>query len=352
MLIGRLDSRIVNCNTSLQKAREQMTDLRKVDINLIVVLDAILAEKNLTRAGDVVGMTQPSVSGALARLRQQFDDPLLVRAGRGFELTPKARELQPLVDEAMGEISRIYDLSPTFDARSSTRTFLISASDYLLSQLTGPLLRLLEQAAPHISVEFDALPADTNVTPNDLLRRDVIISGTGRGVPGKRQSLFSDRFVCIVDQSNERLSGGKLSITDLQEMRHVRSFFGDAVQTHVDDMLSAAGITPRIAMSVQGFLPVPHTVSGTQFVGFVPERLSTQSAATLGLVIAETELQGGTLIEAAHWHPSKNGDPAIKWLVKMLRDASEVVEFGDDIQDAEGGSSAYTPHSGDAGGFD
>jgi LysR family nod box-dependent transcriptional activator len=105
-------------------------------------------------------------------------------------------------------------------------------------------------------------------------------------------------------------------------------------------------------MSVQGFLPVPHTVSGTQFVGFVPERLSTQSAATLGLVIAETELQGGTLIEAAHWHPSKNGDPAIKWLVKMLRDASEVVEFGDDIQDAEGGSSAYTPHSGDAGGFD
>jgi LysR family nod box-dependent transcriptional activator len=112
-------------------------------------------------------------------------------------------------------------------------------------------------------------------------------------------------------------------------MQHVRSFFGSAVQTHVDDMLSSAGITPRIAMSVQGFLPVPHTVSGTPFVGFVPERLATQSAETLGLVVAETELPSAILVEAAHWHPSKNGDPAIQWLVKLLRDASEVVEFGD-----------------------
>jgi LysR family nod box-dependent transcriptional activator len=312
-----------------------MTDLRKVDVNLIVVLDAILSEKNLTRAGELVGMTQPSVSGALARLRQQFDDPLLIRAGRGFELTPKALELVPLVEEAMGEISRVYDLSPTFDPATSTRTFLISASDYLLSQLTGPLLRILEDVAPQINIECDALPADANVSPNDLLRRDVVISGTGRGVPGKRQSLFSDRFVCIVDRGNERLLGGKLTTNDLQEMQHVRSFFGSAVQTHVDDMLSSAGITPRIAMSVQGFLPVPHTVSGTRFVGFVPERLAAQSADTLGLVVAETELPSAILVEAAHWHPSKNGDPAIQWLVKLLRDASEVVEFGDAGFDSE-----------------
>ena len=307
-----------------------MTDLRKVDINLIVILDAILTEKNLTRAGELVGMTQPSVSGALARLRQQFDDPLLVRSGRNFELTPKAQELAPLVSEAMGEIERVYDLSPTFDPATSSRTFLISASDYLLSQLTGPLLRLLDERAPGVTIEFDALPADTNVSPNDLLRRDVIISGTGRGVPGKRQSLFSDQFVCIVDGANERLRDGTLALTDLAEMQHVRSFFGHAVQTHVDDMFSAAGITPRIAMSVQGFLPVPHTVSGTQFVGHAPERLATQSAATLGLVVATTDLNAGTLVEAAHWHPSKNSDPAIQWLVKMLRDASEVVEFGDE----------------------
>lgn len=305
-----------------------MTDLRRVDVNLIVVLDAILTEKNLTRAGELIGMTQPAVSGALARLRQQFDDPILVRAGRGFELTAKGEELVPLVHDAMVEISRTLELLPTFDPLTSTRTFLISASDYLLSQMTSSLLLLLEREAPGINVEFDALPSDTTVEPTDLLRRDVFIVGTGRGVPGKRQSLFSDRFVCIVDATNPRLRNGSLSLTDLADLRHVHSSFGHRVHTHIDDMLEAAGITPRIGLSVQGFLPVPFMVSGTTMVGHVPERLAHQYREQLGLVIAQTPLSAMTLVEAAHWHPSKTEDPAIKWLVGMLRKAAELVEFG------------------------
>ena len=310
-----------------------MTELRKVDINLLLVLDAILTERNLTRAGDLVGMTQSSVSGALTRLRAQLDDPLLVREGREFRLTPKAEELVPVVRDAVNEVSRLLETTPTFDPLVSTRTFLISASDYLLSEITGPLLRLLETAAPHVNIEFDALPADTVVSPNDLLRRDVIISGTGRGVPGKRQSLFSDTFVCIVAADNPRLADGRLSIDDLREMQHVRSDFGEAVQTHVDDMLSSAGIAPKVALSVQGFLPVPHMVSGSPFVGHVPERLALRTAEQLDLVIAATDITGSTLIEAAHWHPSKNTDPAITWLVSMLREASVLVEFGDEPLD-------------------
>lgn len=307
-----------------------MTDLRKVDVNLIVVLDAILKEKNLTRAGELIGMTQPAVSGALARLRQQFDDPILVRNGRFFELTAKAQELVPLVDEALTEISRVLELSPTFDPATSSRTFFISASDYVLSQMTGVLLGLLAQEAPGIHVEFDSLPADAVVSPNDLLRRDVIISGTGRGVPGKKQSLFSDRFVCVVARSNERGETGQLSLDDLQHMRHVRSNFGESIHTHVDDMFTSAGIVPRIAISVQGFLPVPFVISGTGFVGYVPERLALAFQDTLGLRIVETPLHPPTLVEAAHWHPSKTNDPAIKWLVSLLRRAAELVEFGHD----------------------
>lgn len=304
-----------------------MTDLRKVDVNLIVVLDAILKEKNLTRAGELIGMTQPAVSGALARLRQQFDDPILVRNGRGFDLTPKAEALAPLVDDAMIEISRVLDLSPTFDPLTSTRTFFISASDYVLAQMTGVLLGLLAEVAPGVHVEFDSLPVDANVSPNDLLRRDVIIVGTGRGVPGKKQSLFSDRFVCIVDATNPRVVDGKLTVNDLQEMRHVRSSFGESIHTHVDDMFTSAGFVPRVAVSVQGFLPVPFVVSGTGFVGYVPERLALAYQDRLGLAIVETPLSPPTLVEAAHWHPSKTNDPAIKWLVALLRRAAEIVEF-------------------------
>lgn len=305
-----------------------MTDLRKVDINLIVVLDAILTERNLTHAGELIGMTQPAVSGALARLRQQYDDPILVRVGRGFELTPRAEELVPIVHEAMVEISRTMDLLPTFDPATSTRTFYISASDYLLSQMTSALLSVIEAEGPGINVEFDSLPAGTAVEPNDLLRRDVMIAGTGRGVPGKKQSLFSDRFVCIVDKTNPRLREGQLSLSDLADLRHVHSSFGEHAHTHVDDMLSDAGIFPRVGVTVQGFLPVPFMVSGTAMVGFVPERLAEQYNEQLGTVIVQTPLSAATLVEAAHWHPSKTADPALKWLVSMLRKAAELVEFG------------------------
>ncbi|GAB3616132.1 LysR family transcriptional regulator [Okibacterium endophyticum] len=312
--------------------RAVLADLRKVDVNLLVVLDAILTEKNLTRAGECIGMTQPAVSGSLARLRQQFDDPILVRSGRGFELTAKGEELIPLVRQAMQEVSRTLELLPTFHAATSTRTFYLSASDYLLSQLTSPLLRLLAEHAPGVDVEFDSLPVGAAVTESDLLRRDLVVAGAGRGVPGARQSLFSDRFVCLAGANNPRLRAGRLSMTDLAELRHVRSSFGEGIVTHIDDLLAAAEISPRIGVSVQGFLPVPFVITGTSMIGFVPERVALQHLDDLQLVIPETPLPAATLVEAAFWHPSKSEDPAVKWLVKMLRHASELVEFGDDYE--------------------
>ncbi len=302
-----------------------MTDLRRIDVNLIVVLDAILTEMNLTRAGEAVGMSQPAVSGALARLRQQYGDPLLVRKGRVFELTELAEALKPIVAEAMNEIQRTFEIMPTFDPKVSTRTFSIAASDYVLSQMTGQLLELIEQEAPGVNISFDSLPPDASVSPVDLLRRDVIISGDPR-IAGKRKSLFSDRFVCIVDDKNPRLRGGKLSLADLEELRFVRATFGEDITTQVDQLLSQAGVVPRIGITVRGFVPVPFAVADSTMIGFVPERLAEQYKESLGLVIAETPLPPSMLIEAVHWHPSKTSDPALKWLIEMLRKTSENIE--------------------------
>ena len=302
-----------------------MTDLRRIDVNLIVVLDAILTEMNLTRAGEAVGMSQPAVSGALARLRQQYGDPLLVRKGRVFELTELAEALKPIVAEAMNEIQRTFEIMPTFDPQVSTRTFSIAASDYVLSQMTGQLLELIEHEAPGVNISFDSLPPDASVSPVDLLRRDVIISGDPR-IAGKRKSLFSDRFVCIVDDKNPRLRGGKLSLADLEELRFVRATFGEDITTQVDQLLSQAGVVPRIGITVRGFVPVPFAEADSTMIGFVPERLAEQYKESLGLVIAETPLPPSMLIEAVHWHPSKTSDPALKWLIEMLRKTSENIE--------------------------
>lgn len=305
-----------------------MTDLRRVDLNLIVVLDAVLTERNLTRAGETLGMTQPAVSGALARLRQQFDDPLLVRQGRVFELTPLAERLLPAVQRAMIEIHRTLDVLPTFDPASTTRTFYLSTSDYVLSELTGPLQAIVRERAPRARVEFDPLPLNEPVSPVDLLRQDVVIAGTGRGVPGKHRPLFLDRFVCVASADHPRLVDGRLDLDAVAQSRHVHSDFGARSLTHVDEMLESAGITPRIAVTVHGFLQVPFMVAGSDLIGFVPERIALRHGKALGLVIAETPVEPMTLVEAAHWHPSRSHDPALTWLVDMLLLASEVVEFG------------------------
>lgn len=311
-----------------------MTDTRKLDFNLIVVLDALLSEQNLTRAGERIGMTQSAVSASLARLRAIYDDPLLERSGRGFVLTPRAMALIPVVAECVTEVERTLTVLPTFDPATDTRTFVVSASDYVMAELTRALLSLLKSHAPRTRVEFVPLPAAERLTPVDLLRSDVTIAATGRGIPGKRMSLFSDRLVCIADAANPAVHDGAISSEDLDRLPYVRADFGNQITTNIDDMLEDSGITVQPAVTVRGFLPVAFTIARTEWIGWVPERTARRYAASLGLVIVRTPVAPRVLVEAAHWHPSKSDDPALTWFVATLREAAALVEFGDDVDDA------------------
>jgi LysR family nod box-dependent transcriptional activator len=318
-----------------------MTDLRRIDVNLIVVLDAILTEMNLTRAGELVGMSQPAVSGALARLRTQFDDPLMVRKGKTFEATPRALELKPLVALAMQEIQRTFEILPTFDPKTSTRTFYIETSDYVLSLITSPLINLIEQEAPGVTIAFDVMPPELGISQIDLLRRDVIIAGVGLGIAGKKKALFSDTFVCIADANHPNIKDGAFTFDDLKELRHCSVSFGVNVPSLIDYQLMDAGITPRVGVRVSGFLPVPFAVANSPMIGFVPERIANEYGPALGLVIVDTPLPVSHLIESVHWHPSKNADPGLVWLTAMLRKAAEIIEFGSDPLDESESDDAF-----------
>jgi DNA-binding transcriptional LysR family regulator len=304
-----------------------VSEVRRFDANLLVVLDAILTDGNLTRVGERLGMMQPAVSGALARIRRYIDDPVLVRAGRTFELTEKAKALSPIVREAMVEVARTLEVFPVFDPSNSQRVFSICASDYVLWVITAPFLRLIAEQAPKLAVDFIPLPSHVpGVTASDLLRRDIVIAGTGRGVPGRRQTLFRDRFVCVVDSHHPRLVDGALSILDLREMSYCIGTFGGRHLTPADDLLAEAGITPKAVMSVRDLLAVPLMISGTDMIGMMPERLALRFGASLGLVIAETPLGTAELVEAAHWHPTNSSDPALRWLLEMLRQTAKQLQ--------------------------
>ncbi|MFH8251219.1 LysR family transcriptional regulator [Microbacterium sp. B2969] len=306
-----------------------MADLRGIDVNLLVVLDAILTERNLTRAAEVLGTTQPTVSGAAAKLRSMLGDQLLVRSGRSSELTPRAIQLQPIVRAALAEIDRTLDLRPLFDPLTSDRRFRLTASDYALSVMTAPLLELLEQRAPNVSVEFGPM---NFLDPVDLLREDVAIASASPRVPGKRQALFSDSMVCIVARGHPRLRDGALGLRELAELPYVRVAFADGIVMYADDELAAAGVTPRVVRTVPGFLPVPFAVAGSERYGFVPARLADLYAENLDLEVARIPVPLPVLVESAFWHPSRNEDPALQWLLSILREVAERVEFaGEEI---------------------
>ena len=131
--------------------------LREVDANLLLALHALLEERNLTHAGERMTMSQPAMSGALARLRKHFDDELLVRVGRGFELTPFAERLRPQVEQALEAAEALLGQQREFDPRSSNRRFTVSMSEYAMTVLAEPLTRVLAERAPGCSVALDTL---------------------------------------------------------------------------------------------------------------------------------------------------------------------------------------------------
>jgi DNA-binding transcriptional LysR family regulator len=316
-----------------------MSELARLDANLLVAFDAILAERKLNRAGERLGMSQAAMSGALARLRKLLDDPLVVRSGKSVSLTPKAEEMRPLVRDALAEIHRTLGALARFDPATSRRVFSIVASDYALSVLTSPLLTAISAEAPWVSVTFEALPENPSSTGTDLLRHDLVVAASGR-VPGRRRTLFTDEFVCLVSADNPRLRGGALTAEDLRQMGHVAVTFGDATSTPADQALADAGIMPRRAISTRGFLIAPFLVSGTDLVTMVPGRLAATVPPALGLVVARTPLPRAELVEAAHWNPGSVSDPALRWLLGVLRRISACL---DGAVDAAPGRSPPSP---------
>jgi DNA-binding transcriptional LysR family regulator len=293
--------------------------LSGIDLNLLVALGALLEDRNLTRAGARIGMSQPAMSGALARLRRHFDDELLTRVGRGYELTPLADRLLPLVREALRQMESTLDSAPGFDPAASDREFSITASDYTVSVLADPLLRRVQELAPRVRLELHPIPPDMAESERGLIKHDVLIGPQGYNFPGRQQVLFRDRFVCVADPDNPRLTDGKLTLDDLEQLSHAVPTFGNSQPTPADRALDELGVKRRVQVSVVGWLTVPFVVAGTNLVAVVPERLARKVAGTTRLAVVEPPFGRVDLIETAFWHPKRSGDPAVRWLLTVIR---------------------------------
>ncbi len=294
-----------------------MRALTSVDLNLLTVLGALLEERNLTRAGERLYMTQSAMSGALARLRKLLDDELLIRQGRGYAL-PLAQELLPRVRHALEQADRTLAASSNFDPDTSTRTFSISISDYALTVLNRPLLQLISDRAPGVTIEFDPLPSRTAELERQLMRRDLVIGSDRLQIDGEQRVIFSDRYVCIISPRDRYDRRTELSTQDLATLPYASASFGDDVQTPAEEAFETAGVIPHVAVSVTGLLSLPFLVSETDLFAFVPEALARRCEHELSLRIVDTPLQLPPLVESAHWHAVNTREAGLHWLLDLI----------------------------------
>jgi DNA-binding transcriptional LysR family regulator len=310
------------------------------DLNLLTALKVILEEGNVTRAGERLAMSQPAMSGALAKLRRRFDDELLTRRGREYELTPFAVELLAEVQESVQLINTALQVEEDFDPATSERLFRFTMSDYAIAVMHDHLLARIRDLAPQLRLRVDHLGPDVRRSERALVDYDVLIGPLGYGFPGRSRPLWRDRFVCLVDAGNPRLrSAGPaeagptstgLTLQDLTDLPHAVASFGRGNLTPIDRAFGELGIDRRIQVEVAGWLPLPFVVEGTDMVAVVPERLARLYADPAGpLRLVEPPFGHVVLAEGYWFAPTRVSDAAHRWLFDRLDDVGEVLRKDD-----------------------
>ncbi len=295
-------------------------NLRTVDLNLLVVLDALLGERSVSRAGLRVGLTQSATSAALARLREIFHDPLLVRAGRGLALTRNAEELIVPVRDILSRIEHALEERPEFNPARDTRTFSISASDYATLVLLAPFVRIMAREAPGISVHI--LPRFRDVAR--ILQAgeaDIVVEPRELFVDPRFDSapLFGDRWLCAVDADNPEASRGRLTLKRYQSLPHLAYSIGPDRQLNLaDQYLVKKNIRRRLEVTVESFLLVPFLLQGTRLVSVVLERAARPLIATTNIRVLEPPIALPDIHEAMFWHPRHREDPGHRWIRQRL----------------------------------
>lgn len=292
-------------------------NLASVDLNLLVALDAILTERHLTRAGERLGLTQPTMSHTLARLRLLFDDELLIRIGRQYQLTLLAQELREPLRDILNEIERTIEQRPAFDPAVDERVFTVAASDYATFLVFQPALQRIQDAAPNVRLEVH--PLLHSRAPTEAGDIDLAIWPAGIGPDLPHEVLFTDRWVAIAWSGNEEVQD-ILTLKQYLALPHVA--YGGSLHQHqldaADRALLLSHPETRIAMSVESFFLLPFMLTNTQHIAFVHERLARRLSYMGDIKVLQLEFEAAPIEEAMYWHPRLTADPAHKWLRNLL----------------------------------
>lgn len=299
-------------------------NLSRIDLNLLVAFDALLAERSVTKAAARVGLGQSAMSHNLARLRQLFDDELFVRSPEGMRPTPRALALADRVRVTLSDIEALVTRADEFDPANTERTFRIALPDSVEMLIGAKLLAIGCEEAPGIRFRFYSTDERQLL---DEIDADNIDLGIGIGtfpdgqVHHKRRLLVTDTYLCMFNAKKVGLKP-PISLEDYVRLPHVLTSLRKGERGVVDDALEKIALSRKVALTTSRFVAVPFLVAGAPVVTTMHARLARIFARELGLVLSRVPVELPEVTISMLWHASYDGDPGHEWLRKAIVRAS------------------------------
>jgi len=292
---------------------------KNLDLNLLVALDMLLAERNVSIAADRLCLSQSAMSGSLSRLREFFGDELLINTGRKMLLTPRAESLVFPVRNVLQQIKATITAPPEFIPAQSDREFSIIVSDYGLNVMMGGALSHIAAQAPNLTFDLNAI-GDRPVQRLENREVDLFITvDTSVSPDHPFVPLFSEDFV-VVAWTGNKLIGDDISQDLYYQLGHVSVQFGTArTPSFMEFFLSSLHNRRRLEVFAPSFTAAPFLVVGTQRIATVHRRLAEQAAMHLPLRIFQLPIETPRINIVAQWHASAREDKALMWVVEQIR---------------------------------
>jgi DNA-binding transcriptional LysR family regulator len=299
--------------------------LSRLDLNLLISLDALITERSVTRAAERLHLSQPALSASLARLRSHFGDPILARRGNSYELTPFALRLADHTTTALEAARRVFESQATWEPAESEREFSIYGSDYGFTTIGRVASELAAERAPGVKFRFMLHnPVVVEDAANRLRSVDgmVIPHGFLSGLP--YLDLWKDNWLAMVSSSNDAV-GGRVTMENLADLPWVMTYQSRSAFTSAERQIQQLGIEPKVEVVVESFLSLPHFVVGTRRIALIQAALAPFAQRLDGVRILPLPFDATPLVSALWWHPVHNRDSEHEWMRGLFEEAAGIV---------------------------
>ncbi|MGH1471225.1 MAG: LysR family transcriptional regulator [Cellvibrionaceae bacterium] len=310
-------------------------NINRIDLNLLVYLDVLLRERNVTKAASQLGISQPAMSNGLRRLRQLFDDPLLVRTSEGMTPTERASQLAPMVREVLVNIEKAVQPQTAFDPSSSDRVFRIMASDYTESTLLPSLLRQLREQAPKVCLDI-LTPSDVSFLDVEQGRVDMVINRFDTMPQSFHQTtVWEDKYACLMSVDNPIRENFNLeSYLGAQHVWVSKTGMGVGVGINpkdsqrlgwVDEFLRKQGKKREISVFTRHYQAAMLLAEQKDLVVTLPKKAADLQKNNPRLVALPTPFEVPTFELKMAWSPLLQHNPAHQWIRRLVTSIGKTI---------------------------